>query len=263
MGRIFLSRLKYVWVMLVFANWAWAQSSYYVYKISGSPYFNEHMSVQRGGAFTDSDTLTLHKLDTVYLINQLGELYELNQPKAYTYNTLYQHRKHEKTNSFTSKYFSYVWRQFMNQKDIRQRPGVVYREDRNIQLNKPMDSIRWFVPKIKFSWENRTDSLTTYFHLEDLKTAHITKIGTNTNYLELFRDNLILKPGTSYRWAVTTTPFPDYKKVKFNTFELLSNADYLKLKEEIKALTMALQLLGFSDEDIKMAICLDYKFCQE
>ncbi|MDO1513064.1 hypothetical protein Q2T41_10390 [Maribacter confluentis] len=263
MGGLFLSRLKYLGVILLLSNWALAQNSYYVYKKSGRPYFTQSMPVKRGLVFKDLDTLTLQKLDTVYLINQLGELYELNKANIYTHNTLQHYKKHEKESSFTIKYFSYVWRQFMNQQENRQRPGVVYREERNIQLISPMDSIKWSVPKIEFTWKNRTDSLTTYFHLQEIETAHITKIGVNANSLMLFRDNLILNPGKSYKWAVTTTAFPDYKNVRFHNFELLTKADYRALEEEMKALTIALQLLGFSEKDIKEAICVDYKFCQQ
>ena len=61
-------------------------------------------------------------------------------------------------------------KKFTNQQEIRQRPGVVYREERNIKLLTPIDSIRWNVPDIVFSWKNTTDSTKVYFHLEDLTT---------------------------------------------------------------------------------------------
>jgi hypothetical protein len=220
------------------------------------------MVVQRGAVFKNSDTLTLRKLDTVFLIKQLGELYELNEPRTYAYNSLQRYRKQSGNESFTSKYFSYVWRQFTNQQESRQQPGVVYREERNIKLSQPIDSIKWYFPEMTFSWKNHTDSITTYFHLQDLESKHITKIGTSSNSLILYRDNLILKPGKSYRWTVTTSPFPDYNEVRFHNFEFLSKATFLELKKEMETLIVALKILGFSEDDIKTAFCMDYKFCE-
>lgn len=262
MGRLFLSRLGFIcFVSLLFTNIIVAQNSFYIFKKSGKPFFNMDLPVQRGAVFKNSDTLTLRKLDTVFLINRSGELFELKEPRAYTYNSLKNFRKQSDKESFTSKYFSYVWKQFTNQHQTRQQPGVVYREERNIKLSKPMDSIKLYVPQIEFTWKNNTDSTITYFHLQDLETKHIIKIGSVSNSILLYRDNVILNSGKSYRWTVTNTPFPDYNLTSFNSFELLSNDSFLKLKEDMEALTVALKILGFSENDIKTAICLDYKFC--
>lgn len=263
MGRLFLSRLGFVCFAVVFmSNEMVGQDDFYIFKKSGQPFFNMDIPVHRGKVFGQVDTLTLHELDTVFLINRLGELFELKEPRAYVYNSLHTYRKQSNNDSFTKKYFSFVWKQFTNQQEIRQRPGVVYREDRNIKLSTPIDSIRWYVPEILFSWQNRTDVETTYFHLQDVETKHITKIGTTSNSILLYKDNLNLKSGNRYRWAVTTTPFPDFNDVKFNSFELLTKEDFLELKKEMEALTRALKLLGFTEGDIKNAICMDYKFCE-
>lgn len=262
MARIFLSRLGFVCtVLLLCSNWALAQNKFYVFKKTGEPFFKIDTPIQRGTVFKNTDTLTLHKLDTVYLINQLGELFELNKPQQYVYSALQKYRKQSDNESFTSKYFSYVWRQFTNQQNTRQQPGVVYREKRGVTLLEPKDSIKMNVPKIEFSWKNSTDSLTTYFHLQDLETKHITKIGTSSNTLILYRDNTVLKPGHRYQWTVSTTPFPDYKNANFNSFKLLTNEAFIELQKEMKTLVYALKMLGFSENDIKEIICLDYKFC--
>jgi hypothetical protein len=155
-----------------------------------------------------------------------------------------------------------VWKQFSNQKEIRQRPGVVYREERTIKLSEPMDSIRFNVPAIEFSWRNNTDISKVYFHLQDLDNNHISKIGTTTNSITLYRDNVLLQSGRSYKWTVTTQAFPDFGKLEFNSFELLTKEAYERLKIKMKTLKKALLVLGFSEEDIKTAICLDYKFCE-
>lgn len=262
MGRLFLSRLGFGILFLILSNGAVAQDNYYVFKKSGQPFFNMNISLQRGGIFSTTDTLTLRKQDTVFLINRLGELFELKEPGAYAFSRLRSHRKLSSDDSFAKKYFSYVWKQFTNQQEIRQRPGVVYREKRNIELLSPMDSIRWYVPEIEFLWNNKTDAVTTYFHLQDLDSKHFTKIGTTSSSLVLYRDNVILKSGKNYRWTVSTEPFPDFNGVKFNSFQLLTRDAYVQLKQEIDTLIVALKLLGFSEKDIKKAICLDYKFCE-
>ncbi len=191
MGRLFLSRLGFGILFLMLSNWAVAQDNYYVFKKSGKPFFNMNVSLQRGGVFSDTDTLTLSKQDTVFLINRLGELFELKEPGAYAFSQLPSYRKLSSDDSFTKKYFSYVWKQFTNQQEIRQRPGVVYREKRNIELLSPMDSMRWYVPEIEFSWNNKTDAVITYFHLQDLDSKHFTKIGTTSSSLMLYRDRLV------------------------------------------------------------------------
>ncbi len=261
MGRLFLSRLVFGICVLMLNNWVVGQDNYYVFKKSGQPFFNINVSLQRGGHFSQTDTLTLRKKDTVFLINRLGDLFELKEPGSYVFTTLGSYKKLSSDDSFTKKYFSYVWKQFTKQQEIRQRPGVVYREKRNIELLSPMDSIRWHVPQIEFSWNNKTDAVTTYLHLQDLDSKHFTKIGTTSSSLVLYRDNVILTSGKNYRWAVSKEPFPDFSELEFNSFKLLPRGAYLQLKEEMDTLTVALKLLGFSEKDIKKAICIDYKFC--
>jgi len=261
MGRLFLSRLGVGILFCMVTNWTVAQDNYYILKKSGNPFFSKNNSLRRGEVFSDKDTLTLSKQDTVFLINRSGELFELIEPGSYAFNTLRSYKKVSNGNSLAVKYFAYVWKQFTNQQKSRQRPGVVYREKRDIELLTPSDSIRFYAPEIEFSWDNKTDSVSTYFHLQDIDSKHITKIGTSASSLVLFRDNIILGAGKSYRWSVTLEPFPDFNEVKFNSFELLKRNAYLKLKEEMDTLTVALKLLGFSEKDIKKAICIDYKFC--
>jgi len=263
MGRLFFSRLVGCIILFVLGfNYGFAQKNYFVFKKMGRPVFNINDPVLRGSVFDDSDVLKLHNKDTVYLVDELGELFELKEPKEYEYSSIVEYRKKENIDSFTRKYFSYVWKQFTNQQKTRQRPGVVYREDRSIKLLSPIDSVKYYLPDIKFMWKNNTDSTKVFFHLEDQLTKHIFKIGLAGNEIHLYRDHFILENGHKYKWAVTKEPYPNFKEVKFNSFELLDKAVYLVLKEEMETLTIALKLLGFSDEDIKTAICLDYKFCE-
>lgn len=264
MGRIFLPRLDLICIVLiVISSVVTAQDDYFVFQISGKPMLNSQHPVKRGEVFRNLDTYILKRKDTVFLINRSGELFELNKPTSYTYNSISKYRKRFDSKSLSALYFTYVWKQFSNQKENRQRPGVVYREDRNIRLSEPMDSIKLNVPEIEFVWKNNTDVATVYFHLQDIESNHITKIGTNSSTIILYLDNVILKSERKYKWAVTTKAFPDFSKVKFHAFELLAKEEYAKLQAKMEALTTALKLLGFSSEDIARAICLDYKYCED
>ncbi|WP_143751877.1 hypothetical protein [Maribacter sp. 4U21] len=263
MGRLFLSHLSALTLlMLFFTSACLAQEDYFVFKVSGEPMLNNSTLIKRGTVFMKPNMMNIKEQDTVFLINQLGELFELNVPNTYSIKSIENFRKKSNRSSLSIGYFSYVWKQFSNQKEIRQRPGVVYREDRTIKLSEPMDSIRFNVPAIEFSWKNNTDASRVYFHLQDLDNNHISKIGTDTSSIILYRDNVLLQSGRSYKWAVTAQAFPDFGKLDFNSFELLTKKEYEKLKTEMKTLEKALLVLGFSEEDIKTAICLDYKFCE-
>ncbi|MFD0796009.1 hypothetical protein ACFQZJ_00940 [Maribacter chungangensis] len=263
MGRLFLPRLGFISVVvLLLSSVVTAQDNYFVFHISGKPMLSTQVPVQRGEVFGNLDTYILKQKDTVFLINRSGELFELNKPTSYTYSSISNYKKQFDRKSLSALYFTYVWKQFSNQKENRQRPGVVYREDRNIRLSQPMDSIKLNVPEIEFLWKNNTDVTTVYFHLQDIESNHITKIGTSSSSLILYRDNVILKPGKRYKWAVTTKAFPDFGKVKFHAFEILTKEEYAKLQAKMKALTTALKFLGFSSKDIANALCMDYKYCE-
>jgi hypothetical protein len=263
MGRIFLSRLDFICIVtIIISSVVTAQDDYFVFQISGKPMLNTQLPVQRGEVFRNLDTYILKRKDTVFLINRSGELFELNKPTSYTYNSISKYRKQFDSKSLSALYFTYVWKQFSNQKENRQRPGVVYRENRNIVLSKPIDSINLNVPEIEFLWKNNTDVATVYFHLQEIGSSHITKIGVNSSTIILYRDNFMLQSGKRYKWTVTPNAFPDFAKATFHTFELLTNEEYIQLEEKMKALTTALKLLGFSSKDIAKAICMDYKYCE-
>lgn len=261
MGRLFLSCLKLaVLLFFIVSNSATAQKEYFIVEVLGKPLLNKEILKRRGTAFGAMDSLQIQERDTVFLANELGELFELYEPNIYVYKSIESHKK-QSNNSLSRDYFNFIWKEFSNQKKVRQRPGVVYREERNITLKQPVDSARKYGPEILFSWKNKTGNDSVYFHLQELDSKHITKVGTTSTSLKLFRDYVILKPGVHYKWAVTSLAFPDLGKIKFNSFHLLSTEEHLKLKAKMEALTKALRLLGFSENYVKFAVCMDYKFC--
>ena len=261
MGRIFFSRLAVTFLSLFFARIAFAQNSYYIFKKSGSPTFNVDTSVERGTFFNLNDTLKLKTRDYVMLVNEKGELFELNTPDLYTVPQIPAYKLKMDHTSFTRKYFSYVWRQFTNKRKSKQEAGVVYREGRNISLKIPMDSAKIYKPSAWFVWTNKTDNNLVYFFLRDVEKNHITKIGTLSDSLLLHVDNSLLVPGRNYEWSVASSSFPNLNKLEFNALRVLEDQKYSEVKKEVDILIKTFKILGFSEKEIKEVICMDYKFC--
>ena len=261
MESISISRLVVTLFCSLLCNLLVGQNSYFVFKKTGNPFLNDKKLLERGSLFTSSDTLYMAEKDSILLVGQAGELYEINSPNAYVFEDVGNYKKELDTDSFTQKYFTYVWKQFTNQYKKKQEAGVVYREERNIEILEPMDSVKMHSPEIRFSWKNKTDIEEVYFMLKELETGHLTKIGVTGNTVLLHMDNQLLRPGKKYSWAVATTSFPNLKELKFNRLDVLTIEEHDDLKHEIKTVMATLQVLGFSENEIRQAICMDYKFC--
>jgi len=238
-----------------------AQDTYYVFKKSGEPSFGINKNVERGTYFKEQDTLNLERNDYVMLVNQEGELFELSIPNMYSFKDISGYKVKMEYTSFTKKYFTYVWGQFTNKRKSKQEAGVVYREGRNVVAKMPVDSAKIYKPKIWFTWANKTEQSLVYFFLKDLKSGHMTKIGTPSDSLLLQIDNNLLEPGEIYEWAVATSSFPNLNELKFNALYVLKDEEYATIKEEVNILVKTFKILGFSEAEIQKAICLDYKFC--
>lgn len=261
MESIFISRVTVALVLTFVSNLLVGQNSYYVFQKEGNPFFNGNKTAERGSPFASSDTLHIAEKDYILLVDKAGELYEMTEPNTYLVADVGNYKRQLEKDSFTKKYFTYVWKQFTNQYKKKQEAGVVYREERIIQMVEPIDSVKLYAPEIRFSWNNKTDTDEVFFMLKDLETNHLTKIGTTGNTLLLHLDNQLLKPGKQYEWALAETSFPNLKELKFRQLNVLTKEANEKLKTELGTLIAAFRLLGFSDFQIKQAICMDYKFC--
>lgn len=261
MERIFFSRLIGTFLCMLFTQISVAQSSYYVFKKSGSPFFSSEKEVERGSYFQNGDTLKLANNDYVMLVNQKGELFELETPNIYTLLEVSNFKLKMEYTSFTKKYFSYIWQQFTNKRKSKQEAGVVYREERNVQQLIPIDSAKVYMQEVWFSWKNNTDKELMYFFLKDVETGHMTKIGTFSDSLLLQLDNYLLKPGKEYEWSVAISSFPNLNNLKFSRLTVLNKEEYQKIAEEVAILVKSFKLLGFTETEIQQAICESYKFC--
>lgn len=261
MERIFLSRLIIGITIFGLVQSVVGQDSYYVFKKAGSPQFHPNKKVERGAYFQASDAMLLKKKDTVTLVDQKGILYQLHQPRKYGFKDIRNHKFEMEYTSFTLKYLSHVWKQFTGQRKSKQQAGVVYREERDVRMLLPVDSAKVYQSNIWFRWNNKTDSTLVYFFLKDLKSGHLTKVGTPADSLLLHLDNKLLRAGNSYEWAVATESFPPLTSLRFRRLNILKKEDYLKLKDEVAALFITFKILGFKETEIKDALCKDYKFC--
>lgn len=262
MERIFLSRLIWLACIIGFVGTIRAQQGYFVFKKKGRPALNLNTLLERGSQLLQSDTLYLGKEDYVLLVNELGELFEIAKPNRYAFSAISDYRRRLDSDSFTEKYFAYVWKQFTNRIKKKQESGVVYREERNVKLISPMDSVMMFAPELRFAWQNTSDTTALYFFLRDLKTGHLTKIGLSGEHIKLTLDNQLLKSGQSYEWSASTEAFPNLNQLKFNRLTLLTKEEFEQLEKEMDALIKAFILLGFNEAEIQEAICQDYKFCR-
>ncbi len=262
MERVFLSRVVGVLALFFSCSISFGQQNYYVFKKRGKPVVHKDKVLDRGSLFLETDTLTMNAQDYVLLVNELGELFEIDKPNKYVFSAIVDYRRKLEADSFTEKYFAYVWEQFTNQTKKKQEAGVVYREERKVSLLSPRDSVKFFAPEVQFLWQNTTEQEGVYFFLRELKTGHLTKIGTTGNSIILHLDNVLLKPGQAYEWSVTTSSFPNLNELKFNLLDIVTKQEYEQLEKEVAALIKVFTLLGFSEAEIQEAICIDYKFCR-
>ncbi|MBO0323533.1 hypothetical protein J0X14_14585 [Muricauda sp. CAU 1633] len=261
MERVLLSRVIIAIGLFISTGPSFGQHGYFVFNKRGVPKINADQLLNRGSLLSEIDTLHLSLNDYVLLFNKTGELFEMDMPNSYLFSAIKDHKKKFESNTMTKKYFAYVWKKFTNQIKSKQDPGVVYREDRFIKLEFPVDSAKVFSPELRFTWNNKTDQEEVFFLLKDLETGHLTKIGTKGNYILLHLDNSLLKVGQSYEWTVATSSFPNLNELKFNQLNVLNKEDFEKLQKEIEAIVKAFRLLGFSEDEIREAICQDFKYC--
>lgn len=261
MERIFLSRIVVVLTLCFTCGICFGQQNYYVFKKRGKPALNTDKILERGAALLESDTLYMGEKDYVLLVNKSGALFEITKPNMYAFSAIADYQRRLEDDSFTKKYFVYVWKQFTNQMKKKQEAGVVYREERKVKLLAPRDSVMIFSPEVRFSWQNTTDESELFFFFRDLKTKHLTKIGITGSTLVLNLDNFLLKSGQGYEWSVSTSSFPNLNELKFNRLDILSKEEHEKLEREVAAIITAFKYLGFSEAEIQEAICLDYRFC--
>ena len=238
-----------------------AQNSLMVFKVNGSPILkvNDSLkSLSKGSQISSNASITLNANDDLLLINEKGNCYKINEPREYLFSEVLNNPVAVDNSSFTKKYFTYVWDQFVKNIKSKVKTGVVYRND-NLILLQPSDSVKIYNPEIKFVWNIEAED--SFFLLRDIETDHISKFGVTGNYLTLFVDNEFLEKGKAYQWAVSDTKFPNLDDVEFYKFSLLTTDEFNVLKPDIDLFKKELSALGFTSNEIRTLLCTDYKIC--
>jgi hypothetical protein len=265
MEKLHLIKRILIILTICSSTYSHSQNGFFVYKAEGNPTLKIHDSIKpisKGIKIRSNSIVTINSQDVILLINKIGELFKISSKGKYTFLDLKNLKPIKEKTSFTEKYFTYVWNEFTKNAQNKSKGGVIYRTDHLTLMLQPADSLKIYFPEIRFSWSQQSDeNKGFYFILKDTKTSKITKIGTDTTSLTLFVDNNILSRGNTYQWTVSSEKYPNFEEIKFYSFELLNSQQFKNMQSEIGSITIDLKKLGFTDTEIKMMLCEDYKVC--
>ena len=240
-----------------------AQDTLMVFKVNGSPILkvNDSLkSLSKGSKISSNAIVSLKANDDLLLINEKGACYKIDEPREYKFSEVLNHPVAEDNSSFTKKYFTYVWNQFVKNTKSKAKIGVVIRGVPVILL-QPNDSSMIYISKIKFVWDIKSIQEESFFLLRDIETDHLSKFGVTSSSLTLFVDNQILKKGKAYQWAISDQDFPNLEQVEFYNFSLLTSDELKLLEPDIDLFKKELSAFGFTSDEIRTLLCTDYKIC--
>src|SRR5690606_17927309 len=119
---------------------------YAVFKTTGSPNRSEGSNTVpiSKGILLKTGKVELKNDDTLILINNLGEVFEIDSPGSYAIIDFENHKKEISNENFSSQYFSYVWKQINKKEATQNHTGNIYRDALIDVLVTPQDSISIF-----------------------------------------------------------------------------------------------------------------------
>lgn len=243
-----------------------SQQNFFVYKINGAPYISVKDSVKsisKGSVIGKNSLVVMHENDKLLFINDKGEIFELGKKGKFLYRDLKKIPAIEDNTSFARKYLNYVWKEMTNNMATRNdKSGVVYRGDEIVLMRYPADSIKIYYSEIKFKWDSIKDKTKEYyFVLKDVDTDKTIMIGTHDTSITLFVDDVILKQGSNYKWAIVETKYYNDSKTVFYNFKILDKTEFEVFEGEIKEISKFFAKLGLTKKEIRKNICQDYKIC--
>lgn len=261
MEKLFLSVIV---VFLVATSTPLNAQEYAVFKTKGSPELalkNTTKPIKKGAVFSEGH-LVLKAKDTVLLLGTEGLMYQLDKAKKYAVSEVKNYQKDEDKEGLSKKYFSYVWKQINDKNRTKNHTGNVYREGIMDFLISPLDSTTIASNEINFVWNENTKEEYTYFFLKNLKDNTMVKVKLKGNSITLYQNNSLLVKGESYAWGIAYEKYPDFNRVKFNSFDYLNQFQEEELTKDYFTVIETLKTQGFTSEEIKEALCEYFQFCK-
>jgi len=262
MEKLFLSLIG---TLLFFCSFSVNAQEYAVFKSNGKSINivnNTENSIKKGNVITKGIISVIAK-DTLLLLDTNGVFYQLNTEKKYALADISSYEKQQSEEGFSKKYFSYVWKQMKSKDQTPNHTGNVYREDKNNALTSPKDSISIYKNEIEFTWEENIKQEHSYFFLKNTSTNSMTIIKIDGTSLSLFTDNNVLVKGNSYSWGIAHEKYPAFDRVKFNSFDFLSQEQYSKYILKYNHIKKDLNKLGYTNTEINKFICEYFNLCTE
>lgn len=261
MEKLFLSVIL---VLLVATSTTLSAQEYAVFKTKGAPVLvlkNTTKPIKKGAVFSEGN-LILKAKDTVVLLDTKGLMYQLDQAKKYTVSEVEKYQKDEDKEGLSKKYFSYVWKQINDKNRTKNHTGNVYREGIMDLLTTPLDSTSIAANEINFVWNENPKEEFTYFFLKKMKDNTMVKVKIKGNSITLYQNNSLLVKGESYAWGIAYEKYPDFNRVKFNSFDYLNQFQEEELTKNYFTVIEALKSNGFTSEEIKESLCEYFQFCK-
>ncbi|AFL79894.1 hypothetical protein Aeqsu_0381 [Aequorivita sublithincola DSM 14238] len=254
--------LRLACILLLLPSMVNAQE-YAVFKTTGTPNLSEGSNTLpiSKGILLKTGKVELKNDDTLILINNFGEVFEIDSPGSYAVIDFENHKKESSKENFSSQYFSYVWKQINKKEATQNHTGNVYRDALIDVLVTPLDSTSIFKNDVTFSWQSNKKDEQYYFFLKNNETNTVSKIKVGCNSLTLYVGSNLLEKGNTYYWGVATTEYPDFTRIKMNQLNYLNSEQFETKKEEFNELTESLTEIGLTKTEISEQLCQYNKFC--
>ena len=260
MEKFLFFRIAILAVLLPFAANA---QEYAVFKTSGTPNLVAGTSttpISKGSILT-TGSVSLAQQDAIVMLNNKGDVFEINAPGNYTVAAIANHKKTAEEENFSSQYFSYVWRQMSSKSATKTHTGNIYRDAFLNVLILPVDSASVYKNEVVFTWEKLKNTDQYYFFLKNKETKTVSKMKVNGNSLTLYPGSNLLQKGNTYYWGIATIEYPDFTKIKMNQLNYLNEEQFKSKKEEFAKIIESLKAMGFKNAEIEAQMCQYRKLC--
>ena len=252
MEKLFRLKTNLFYLLLFISILTYSQDKLCVIETTGNPHIQnktEYKSINKGDVFNKNLILQLENAEAIKLIDEKGELYQLDAPGSYTLNKVLEHKKINEKASVTKKYFNYLFKKMMNDVEKNSNAGVVYRTKPVGSILQPLPKTQIIKEKIYFEWVN-DNHINLTFKIIDSKTKKSKEIETNGSFLTLNVDGVFFRKGGNYTWSLSDA---NHQSDSTN-FSILTDIQITNLKQDIKVFKKELIDLDFKEDEINKLI---------